>query len=171
MYKEFQDKITFINGKYVYIAGTQDYLSARDQKVLPDGILLKYQTGKVLQVLENGEAIIHEEGYVAPRQHYGNDAEGVYDRIQSSLNSRPDLFFHIKGYKGTLVDGQSFNDIPLISSGTYKYINTSGAQKTIQSFTVYEFLTKEQFVDALNGGLVLMKRDKVGDKTIETPIP
>lgn len=160
MYKEFQNKIAFVDGKYIYLADAS----------------VERQQGKVLQVLNDGEAIIYQEGYTALRQRPGTpeSPEGMYRRIQSALIAgpdRPEIYFHIKGYKGTLIDGQQFSNVTLISCGTYKYTSTDGANRIIQSFAVYEPLTRERFADALNSGFILTKQIKVGDKTVEQSIP
>jgi hypothetical protein len=158
-YKENQNEIAFVDDKYTYITGG-----------------LKRRQGEVLQVLDNGEAIICQKGRKGFKSSMigssgGRDGGDLWERIQTgaaSTPSTPDIFYHIKGYKGSLVDGQSFS-CNAISNGTFEYIDTTGAQRTIKSFIVCEPLTKEQFADALNSGFILMKQTKNDNKPAESP--
>jgi hypothetical protein len=136
----FKDSIVYVNGKYVNMKHGQ-FMTG---DIYPDGTLIVVESGKVLQVLGPGEAIISTENYTC----------------------------HIKGYKYQLVDGQRFSE-SLISAGIYEYITVSGAEKTIPSFIIYDSkpLTKDEFADAINSGFILTTQRKVGDTTIEQPIP
>lgn len=171
MYKEFQNKIAFVDGKYIYIKNKA--IDSIPKELVPEGTLIKNPSGKVLQVLRPGEAIIWQKGTSISFSPIGGGAapDDLWHRIATSVASTPDIFYHVKGYKDKLVDDQSFSyNGCLVSAGTFEYTDISGAKRTIQSFAVYEPLTREQFADAINSGFILTKQSKVGDKTIEQPI-
>jgi hypothetical protein len=88
--------------------------------------------------------------------------EQAWESIATSINSGgsgPDFIFHVTGYDGpSLSDDQIFPYTgKLICVGTYKYTATDYAQKTVQSFKVWQSkpLTKEQFADAIKSGIRL----------------
>jgi len=164
-YKENQNKIAFVDGKYIYIADK-----------------LENRQGEVQDVLDNGEAIIRETEYVTSQRHntgvfYGDGAD-LHDAIQRNIDNaynnppkltKTDRYFHIKGYKKPLIDKQPFN-CAIIRNGIFEYTTTTGANKTVESFIVYEPITKEQFADAINSGFILIKQTKNNGKPAETPI-
>jgi hypothetical protein len=56
----------------------------------------------------------------------------------------------------------------LVYCGTYSYVDTRGAKRTVPSYAVYRPATREEFVEALTSGVVLM--DYVTErKTIRPP--
>jgi regulator of replication initiation timing len=183
MFKEFQNKILFVDGKYIYIDENKTVYGEKKVKrgqglggqggiievnedsnflfrPVPEGTLIKLRNmGTVLQVLGRGEALISRNGDI----------------------------YHIKGYKDSLVDRQDIYSslLPLssildyegyfylikpVGTGTFEYVDTRGAKRTIQSFIVCEPLTKDQFADALNSGFILKRQSKTGGKITETEI-
>lgn len=78
-----------------------------------------------------------------------------------------EVLFHVRGIDPMKhIDGTFFNEL-LVYAGTYQYINTVGAKRTIQSFVVYQPITLEQFVAALAGGLELVRYKTVTKKVPE----
>ena len=65
------------------------------------------------------------------------------------------LLFHVRGVKKSLVDDANFRE-RLVCVGKYRYTSAGGSIKTIPSYEVYSPITKEQFVDIINGGFQLV---------------
>jgi hypothetical protein len=71
----------------------------------------------------------------------------------------------VKGITDNITEDKPFSMSNLIAAGSYTYEN-----RKIQSFIVYKPLTKEQFAEAINSGLILTQKSKTGGKIIETVI-
>jgi len=79
-----------------------------------------------------------------------------------------DVLFHVRGvnpakqidgtpFSSKQIDAPPFWDRLLVYAGTYQYTNVMGAKHTVQSFLVYQPITREQFVTALAGGFELVR--------------
>ncbi len=151
MYKQFSDKIALLNGKFVDIGKigdiTKDYRSEPPEQV---GAIVQIPSGcKVISVIRDSEVLL--------------------TRLDN-----PDFVFHVTGYDGPLLsDDQIFPYTgKLICVGTYKYTAAFDAQKTVQSFKVWQPkpLTREQFAEAISSGFELVNYVEQGGKTIKKPI-
>jgi len=68
------------------------------------------------------------------------------------------VFFHVRGIDtAKQIDGTRFQEIPLVYVGTYQYVDTTRAGRTIQSFIIYQPLARQQFAAALAGGFKLVR--------------
>ena len=135
MYEKFHEKTARVDGRYIDIG--KDVLQRR--MVSPDALRGEvyretHRKCYVLQIIGSHEALIKGHKYSGSGLH----------------------MFHVKGLdtKG-LVDGADFGGKKLIYCGTYRYVTTNGATKTIRSYMVYTPLTREQFADALAKGFKL----------------
>jgi len=97
--------------------------------------------GKVLQVIDKEQLLIYPFGSREPVHVKGVDTKGLVDGA------------HVRA--------------KLICVGTYRYTAVIGGIKTIQSYTVYTSLTKEQFAEALASGFKLVRYKEVGHVTRE----
>jgi cell division protein FtsB len=162
MYRKFADKIVRVDGKYLdvgkAVAGYTD-----DQPYVGDigtaGVIPIGCT--IMQVIDNDEVLILKPGW------------------SREVLIVPDEIFHVTGVdtKG-LVDGSPFQ-AKIVCIGTYHYVTVTGAGATITSCAVHTPLTKEQFAEALAGGLQLVSYRRVevqkpgGErefKTVGTPV-
>ena len=135
MYSKFYDKIAYYEGKYIdigrAIASHGGWLSSSHS--IPKGYITKEPwSSRVLSVLEKEAVLIQEDGNV----------------------------WHVHGLERGYVDGERLytggQPKILICTGTYSYISTIGAQKTVSSFVICKPLTKEQFAEAINSGFTLI---------------
>jgi hypothetical protein len=148
MYEQFSDKIVWAGDEFVYLRTFKPKQLSADFVEVGTIVRLIGQ-GKVVSVIGDGEALIMEP----------------WDQFT----------LHISDYNHPLIDGQSFypgNPTYLICVGTYKYTTVLKAQKTVQSFKVWqpEPLTREQFAEAISSGFELVDHIERGGKTIERPI-
>jgi len=82
-------------------------------------------------------------------------------------SGQDEVLFHVRGIDPKKhIDGTFFNEM-LVYVGTYEYVNTMGANRTVQSFTVYQPIAREQFVEALADGFQLVRYKKVTKKVPE----
>lgn len=175
MYKMFSDKIALLNGEFVDLRTHP--IKPIDESYVEVGTIVSmcrsHNTGdealsivwnryyRVVSVIGDGEALINctvESTVVANRK---------------SETGRGDFIFHVCGYDHPLIDGQDFPyNGNLICVGTYKYTTALGAQKTVQSFKVWEPkpLTKEQFAEALRSGFELVNYVEQQGKSVKVPI-
>jgi hypothetical protein len=150
MYERFSDKIALAGDKFVDLRTFKpNEVSANFVEV---GTIL-YTDGQnmVISVIGNGEAMI----------------EYLWSY------SSPGVLYHLCGYDRPLIDGQRLNiKNKLICVGTYKYTTVLKAQKTVQSFKIWQPkpLTRAQFAEAISSGFELVNYVERGGKTIETPI-
>jgi len=78
------------------------------------------------------------------------------------------LLFHVRGIDPPKqIDGTRFEEVLLVYAGTYQYVNTMGAKRTVQSFVVYQPVTREQFAKALTDGFQLVRYRTVTKKVPE----
>jgi hypothetical protein len=78
------------------------------------------------------------------------------------------VLFHVRGIDPAKhIDGARFHEILLVYVGTYQYLDTMGAKRTVQSFVVYQPIACEQFVEALAGGFELVRYRTVIKKVPE----
>ncbi|MHB9070955.1 MAG: hypothetical protein ACYC54_11385 [Sedimentisphaerales bacterium] len=186
MFAKYDKSIGDVNGQYVYI---QEFLEKNSSDVkgkskIPTGTIFKLPLGyKVLQVLNANEILIHRDVFVGKKGYHGsagmitnpslisvsgmsigrNNPENQYNEAFSF----PEII-HVK-ISGSYVDGEGFKSPLLIANGTYQYLNTLGAMQTIPNLEVYEIrpITIEQFIDALNSGLLLYDYVKNKDGVME----
>jgi hypothetical protein len=118
-----------------------------------------------MQVIDKEQVLIRRPEF---RAHMtgggGGGLESMGRRLDEAAASLPELIFHVKGVdtKG-LTDGARFN-AKLVCIGTYHYKTVLGAGSTVPSYTVHTPLTKEQFAEALAGGLQLVSYRRVEQK-------
>jgi len=121
--------------------------------------LMECDIGKiVLHTLEKPEV---GELYITPS---GAVVERVIDSTSALIrwsNYNFDAVFHITGINANeLVDGQRFPQITVSGQGRHQYDYSDGEHmKTYASFKVHlvEEITKDEFVEALQRGLILKK--------------
>lgn len=78
------------------------------------------------------------------------------------------LLFHVQGIDPEKqIDGTPFEEVLLVYVGTYQFVNTMGAKRTVQSFVVYQPVTREQFAKALADGFQLVRYRTVTKKVSE----
>jgi len=65
------------------------------------------------------------------------------------------------------IDGTRFYAVLLVYTGTYRYISVAGAARTIQSFVIYQPISREQFITALSNGFELVRYKRVTKKVPE----
>jgi seryl-tRNA synthetase len=148
MYERFSDKIALAGDEFVYLRTFKPNQLSADFVEVGTMVRLMDQ-GKVVSVIGDREALIMEPG-------------GRF-------------MLHISDYNYPLIDGQSFypgSPTYLICVGTYKYTAVLNAQKTVQSFKVWqpEPLTREQFAEAISSGIELVEFVEKEGKTIRRPI-
>jgi regulator of replication initiation timing len=174
MYEQFSDKIVLVKGKILYKKVLENgkvtdisesfeppHISQNYVKV---GTIVRGGTGKVISVIGEGEALIFQGGIT-----------GYVGQLGSPIETpiiEPEIVFHIRDYKHPLIDGQRVYLEYLICVGTYEYTTAKGAQKTVQSFKLWqpETLTREQFAEALRGGFELVNYVERQGKTVKIPI-
>lgn len=118
----------------------------------------------------NGEYI-----HISPKNYICKVFQVInnYEALLSSVNGQ-ERDCHVSGLKMNMADEHQFSFRGcLVKNGVYSYVTILGAQRTVPSFIIGECepLTREEFADALNNGLVLMKDVTVGTKTVKQPIP
>jgi hypothetical protein len=151
-YAYFQEKIAYVDGKYYDIGKSRlragvDYVREIPPKVGEARLSAPEPTSADPRRIPTGATVL---------QVIGKDAAIITNR---------GLTFHVRGINPEKqIDGTPFQEILLIYVGTYKYINAMGTRSTIQSFVVYQPLTREQFVEALAGGLDLVRYKQVTKK-------
>ncbi len=152
VYRDFADKITFVDGQYLDVGkalvgasevpGVAEIGSAGET---PDRC-------KVFQVVAEDAILVRRSEFRT------GGGPGGFPWIHR------ELFFHVKGVDTKdLTDGAEFS-AKLLSIGTYHYTAVDGAIKTIPSYTIHAPLTKEEFADALANGFRLVKYRKVTTK-------
>jgi hypothetical protein len=175
MYERFSDKIALAGDKFVDLRTKPKHISndfVEVGTIVDTGNVFPGVRGpeagssyfyRVISVIGVGEALIncHTESFIIIG---GKSSKGSSDFI-----------FHLCGYDQPLIDGQTLNikdTENLICVGTYKYTTALGAQKTVQSFKVWqpEPLTREQFAEALRSGFELVNYVERQGKTVKVPI-
>jgi len=86
--------------------------------------------------------------------------------------SSVDIFIHLEGLGPAFVDGSPITtQVPVIYTGPYVYGSADGARRTIQSYKPLQPLSREEFAEALRGGIVLVRYSEVVRQVIdETPL-
>jgi len=168
MYNRFYDKIASVNGKYYDIQEGVLNPSMINEGFFLIGIVAKTPNKcKVYKTLTSGEVVVIRPASQRSSIIYQPALRYGYRPASSTkyVDITPELLFHVKGIIDNVTVGSPFSMNKLISIGSYAY-----GDRKIQSFAIYEPLTKEQFVDALKSGIRLIVRREINGKIIETPI-
>jgi hypothetical protein len=158
MYAQFNDKIAYVNGKYLDIEACRMANLAVEEEPPTAGKEFRIPEvgSKVFQVLGKNEVLIHQPGALTA--------------LGGGQGRTPALTFHVKGMDAAgFIDGQRLpektvkvgttsytrGELELVYVGNYTY-KTATRINTVQSFVAYQPLTREQFADALTKGLELV---------------
>jgi hypothetical protein len=187
MFKRCGKYIADVNGQYIDIRGTileNSKEKIKYRKNIPTGTILKLPYGyKVLQSLGQSELLIHRRPTptftTPPTGPIGSTREITREVTIESLQvgnktpEEPSLSFpeiiHIRGCQQNYTDDESFESPVLISEGIYNYRTPLGSTKTVPSLSLLEIqpITKEQFIEAINTGLLLYEYIENKDGKIE----
>ena len=140
-YKYFRDKIAFVDGKAYDVgraicdanarlsgkSGLGSLSSMRAEMPSIGSYFRSPYGGKVLSVISDSECIV----------------------------TAGSLLFHVKKTEKSLVDNARFDAQRLVCVGKYRYVSNGGI-RTVPSYESYSPITKEQFVDAINQGFLLV---------------
>ena len=174
MYERFSDNVAYADGKFYNIKE-----GLINQKTISDesfeiGTFVRTPTDcNVYKLLSDGEVLIMRPEsqstttiYRTPDGRYGHEF-GIKTATyaQTKIYTTPELLFHVKGATDSVVEGEHFSSSKLIYIGSYHY-----QDRKIQSFIIYEPLTKEQFAEALRSGFELVNYVERKGKTVEIPI-
>ena len=151
-YEEFRDKIVVHEGRFIE-SGKALLLKSAIWDHPPEIGSLRwaicgspFRTAKILQAVKEDEALV---SLSVP----GFRTQGLH------------IVFHVKGVDPAKnLDGTDFPDVPLVYVGKFTYTSAMGAKRTVQSYTVYHPLTREQFKQALDSGLTLTRYTKTTEK-------
>jgi regulator of replication initiation timing len=171
MYERFSDSIAYADSKFYNIKEGK-----LNQKTIGEG---SFKIGtfvrtpddcNVYKLLGEGEVlIVRPESqstttvYRTPDQREFGVKTTTY--AQTKIYTTPELLFHVKGAADNAVEGEPFSSSKLIFIGSYNY-----QDRKIQSFIIYEPLTREQFAEALRGGFELVNYVERQGKTVKVPI-
>jgi hypothetical protein len=163
-YRRFADQIVRVDGKYLdvgkaLVGGTEVSVDLVGMNCMASARSVECH---VLQVIGKDEVIV---------------SQGFADGRDSIV---PNSVFHVQGVDTkNLVDGGKF-EAGLVLIGPYHYGAVTGGGAAIPSYAVLTPLTKEQFAEALAGGLQLVFYRRVEEKkpgggrefkVVGTPVP
>ena len=144
MYKTYRTQVAMIGDSYRFVDNRSNYTILR---IPPDTIgAVRSGWGIVTKVIDDDEVLAKAPG-----------------------NNSPTAYFHLRGVDtSTLVEGSELRwRHGFLYLGDYEHVEAGGAKRRIQSYRLHKPLTREQFAEALAGGVILKMRveDPAGRST------
>jgi hypothetical protein len=161
-YAYFKDKIAAVDGKFYDVGQAQAWLAAGR----PDKVPVVTPTPPAV-----GEARLSSGP--PPENDLRRDAARIGRALGTDtalvVSGSPMVSVHVGGIDpAKCANGAPFWNELLVYTGVHEYINKRGVKHEIQGFVVYKPVTRDEFAQALAGGLALV-RYKVAQKKAAAP--